>query len=164
MSENETIVVGMVPAKDGLIKVVLSASKSSSLLGAKAVRACAKNNVVKDVTVPTPKSGAVVVHDDTESILKKGPAAETAPDADAVDSDKTKAMFSAHAPSPTAVFWSTLARPTDPPTAPNGVTEEAPALKLVTEDAPAFKSVTAGGAPLLSIKEFPGEPLHPIGE
>eukprot|EP00315_Gephyrocapsa_oceanica_P030552 CAMPEP_0185415358 /NCGR_PEP_ID=MMETSP1365-20130426/6445_1 /TAXON_ID=38817 /ORGANISM="Gephyrocapsa oceanica, Strain RCC1303" /LENGTH=225 /DNA_ID=CAMNT_0028018453 /DNA_START=109 /DNA_END=782 /DNA_ORIENTATION=- len=87
MSENETIVVGIVPAKEGLIKVVFSASKSSSLLGAKA--ACAKNNVVKDVTVPTPKSGAVVVHDDTESILKKGPAAETAPDADAVDSDKT---------------------------------------------------------------------------
>jgi len=70
-------------------------------------------------------------------------------------------------PSANAVFWSKLARPTDPTTAPNGVTKEAPALKPVTKDAPAFEPVTAGGAPLPSIKEFPEKPapaasaLHP---
>ena len=42
----------------------------------------------------------------TEDVLKKDPAAEKAPDAGAVDSDKAKAMFAAHAPSPTADFWS----------------------------------------------------------
>jgi len=110
--------------------------------------------------VPEAKSGAEASLD--ESIhLKKDPAAEKDPDADALDSDKAKAMSSAHAPSPTAVFWSKLERPTDPPTAPNGVNEEAPALKPVTEDAPAFKSATAGGAPLPSAKEFPVEEPAP---
>ena len=33
-----------------------------------------------------------------EGVLKKDPAAEKAPDAGAVDSDKAKAMFAAHAP------------------------------------------------------------------
>ena len=90
------------------------------------------------------------------------PAAEKDPAADALDSDEAKAMFSAHTPSPNAIFWSKLdARPTDPPTAPNGVTKKAPALKPVTEDAPAFKPVTAGGAPLPSIKEFPAEEPAP---
>ena len=42
----------------------------------------------------------------TEDVLKKDPAAEKAPDAGAVDSDKAKAMFATHAPSPPAVFWS----------------------------------------------------------
>ena len=60
------------------------------------------------------------------------------PAADALDSDKAKAVLSAHAPSPNAVFWSKL----DPPTSPNVVTNKAPALKPVTEDAPAFKPVT----------------------
>ena len=46
-------------------------------------------------------------------------------------------------------------RPTDPKTAPTGVTTNAPALKPVTEDAPALEPVTAGGAPLPSIKELP---------
>ena len=41
----------------------------------------------------------------TEDVDKKDPAAEKAPDAGAVDSDKAKAMFAAHAPRPTAVFW-----------------------------------------------------------
>ena len=100
-------------------------------------QACDKNAPVEDV--PKPKSGAVVVHDETESILKKGPAAEKAPDTDAADSDLAKAMFDAHEPSPTAVFWSKLARPTDSPTAPNFFTKEAPALKPVTEDAQALK-------------------------
>ena len=46
-------------------------------------------------------------------------------------------------------------RPTDPKTAPTGVTTNTPALKPVTEDAPALEPVTAGGAPLPSIKELP---------
>jgi hypothetical protein len=46
-------------------------------------------------------------------------------------------------------------RPTDPKTAPTGVTINASALKPVTEDAPALEPVTAGGAPLPSIKELP---------
>jgi len=139
MSENKTAVtVGIMPAD------VFSAPP----LGAKA--ACDKNDVVKGV--PEAKSGAEASLD--ESTLKKDPAAEKDPAADKVDSDKAKAMSSAHAPSPNAVVWSKLERPTDPPTAPNG-TKEAPALKPVTEDAPAFKPVTAGGAPLPSIKEEP---------
>jgi len=113
---------------------------------------CDKNEVLKDV--PEAKSGAEASLD--ESTLKKDPAAEKDPAADKVDSDKAKAMSSAHAPSPNAVFWSKL----DPPTSPNG-TKEAPALKPVTEDAPAFKPVTAGGAPLPSIKEFPAEEPAP---
>ena len=130
--------------------------------------ACDKNDVVKDV--PEAKSGSEASLD--ESILKKDPAAEKAPDAGPVDSDKAKARFSAHAPSPTAVFWSKLKRPAAGaikgalkkgiPAAKSGAeasfgTKNDPALKPVTEDAPAFKPVTAGGAPLPSIKEFPAE-------
>ncbi|EOD38004.1 hypothetical protein EMIHUDRAFT_200377 [Emiliania huxleyi CCMP1516] len=141
MAENKTAgKVGIMPAD------VFSAPP----LGAKA--ACDKNDVVKGV--PEAKSGAEASLD--ESTLKKDPAAEKDPAADKVDSDKAKAMSSAHAPS--AVFWSKL----DPPTSPNG-TKEAPALKPVTEDAPAFKPVTAGGAPLPSIKEFPAEEPAPSG-
>ena len=46
-------------------------------------QACGVKNV-KDI--PVAKSG-------TEDVLKKDPAAEKAPDAGAVDSDKAKAMF-----------------------------------------------------------------------
>jgi len=38
MSENETLMVGIVSAEDGSIKVVISAPKSPPLLGAKTVR------------------------------------------------------------------------------------------------------------------------------
>ena len=94
-----------------------------------------------------------------ESILKKDLAAEEATAAEAVDSDRAKAMFAAHKPSANAVFWSKLARSTDPPAAPNGVTTNAPVLKPVIEDdAPALEPVTAGGAPLPSIKDFSEEP------
>jgi len=89
----------------------------------------AKNALVKGI--PAVKSGAEASLD--ESTLKKDPAAEKDPAADAVDSDKAKAMFAADEPSANAVFWSKLARPTDP-TAPTGVT---PALKKGT---PAAKS------------------------
>ena len=111
----------------------------------------------------------------TEDVLKKDPAAEKAPDAGPVDSDK--AMFAAHAPSPPAVFWSKFERPAagaikgalkkDIPAAKSGAEASVdetgaikndPALKPVTEDAPAFKPVTAGGAPLPSIKDFSEEP------
>ena len=44
----------------------------------------------------------------TEDVLKKDPAAEKAPDAGAVDSDKAKPMFATHALSPSAVLWSNL--------------------------------------------------------
>ena len=116
----------------------------------------------------------------TEDVLKKDPAAEKAPDAGAVDSDKAKAMFATHAPRPTAVFWSKFPRPTGPPTAPTGAVEGAlkkdipaaesgaeasvdetgaikndPALKPATKVATALKPAEAGGAPLPSIKEFP---------
>ena len=93
-----------------------------------------------------------------ESILKQDLAAEEATAAETVDSDRAKAMFAAHEPSADAVFWSKFARPTDPTTAPNGVTTNAPALKPVIEDAPALEPVTAGGAPLPPIKEFSEEP------
>ena len=117
----------------------------------------------------------------TEDVLKKDPAAEKAPGAAAVDSDKAKAMFGAHAPSPPAVFWSKFTRPTGPPTAPTGAVKGAlkkdipaatsgaeacvdetgaiknPALKPATEVATALKPAEAGGAPLPSIKEFPEE-------
>ncbi|EOD06917.1 hypothetical protein EMIHUDRAFT_218624 [Emiliania huxleyi CCMP1516] len=141
---------------------VISESVSPSLLGAKA---CG----VKDT--PVAKSG-------TEDVLKKDPAAEKAPDAGAVDSDKAKAMFATHPP---AVFWSKFTRPTGPPTAPTGAVKGAlkkdipaatsgaeacvdetgaiknPALKPATEAATALKPAEAGGAPLPSIKEFPEE-------
>ena len=115
----------------------------------------------------------------TEDVLKKDPAAEKAPDAGAVDSDKAKAMFAAHAPRRTAVFWSKFTRPTGPPTAPTGAVKGAlkkdipaaesgaeasvdetgaiknPALKPATKVAMALKPAAAGGAPLPSIKDFP---------
>ena len=112
----------------------------------------------------------------TEDVLKKDPAAEKAPDAGPVDSDKAKA----HAPSPTAVFWSKFTRPTGPPTAPTGAVEGAfkkdipvaesgaeasvdetgaikndPALKPATKVATALKPAAVCGEPLPSIKEFP---------
>ena len=110
----------------------------------------AKNAPVEDVTVA--ESGAEAPLD--ESIRKKDLAAEEATAAATVDSDRAKAMFAA----PNAVFWSKLARSTDPPAAPNGVTTNAPVLKPVIEDAPALEPVTAGGAPLPPIKEFSEEP------
>ena len=134
---------------------------------------------MKDVSA---KSGAEASLD--ESILKKDPAAAEAPAADTVDSDKAKAMFAAHAPSSAASFWSKLARPTDPTTAPTGVTPDLkkdipaaksdadasfdeiggkndPALKPVTKVATAFKPAATGDAPLPSIKEFPKEKPAP---
>ena len=130
-------------------------SQISTLLPARSpfpLKACDKNGVVKGV--PEAKSGAEASLN--ESTLKKDPAAEKDPAADKVDSGKATAMFSAHEPSPNAVFWPKL----DPPTSPNG-TKEAPALKPVTEDAPAFLPVATGGAPLPSIKEFPEEEPAP---
>ena len=99
---------------------------------------------------------------DAEAVLdeKKDLAAATAPAAE-LESDLAKAMFAAHKPSANADFWSKFARPTDPTTAPNGVTTNAPALNPVTEDAPALERVAAGGAPLPSIKEFPEETPAP---
>ena len=119
--------VGFVPAGDGgRVTIVLSfASESPSLLGAEVPvyarvhpisaifpsqrrrivpgpQACgAKNALVKDVPA---KSGA---EGSDESILKKDLAAAEAPDDqadDTVDSDLAKAMFTAHEPSPNAVF------------------------------------------------------------
>ena len=95
-------------------------------------------------------------------------------------------MLAAHEPSPNAVFWSKLARPSDPPTVPTGAIEgeikkdisaaksgaEAsfdetcvikndPALKPVTKVATALKPAATGGAPLPSIKKFPEEEPAP---
>mgnify|MGYP003336853930 CR=1 FL=1 len=118
MSENQmTVKVGIVSAKDGLIKVVISESKSPPLLGAKAVRvrlsqiyhllptrshsparrqaSGAKNAPVEDVTVA--ESGVEAPLD--ESILKQDLAAE---EAETVDSDRAKVMFAAHKPSANA--------------------------------------------------------------
>ena len=121
----------------------------------------------------------------TEDVLKKDPAAEKAPDAGAVDSDKAKAMFATHAPSPPAVFWSKFTRPTGPPTGPTGAVKGAlkkdipaaesgaeasvdetgairnPALKPATKVATALKPAATGGATLPSIKEFPQEEPAP---
>ena len=121
----------------------------------------------------------------TEDVLKKDPAAEKAPDAGAVDSDKAKVMFATHAPRPPAVFWSKFTRPTGPPTAPTGAVKGAlkkdipaatsgaeacvdetgaiknPALKPATKVATALKPAEAGGAPLPSMKEFPEEEPAP---
>ena len=117
-----------------------------------------------------------------EGVLKKDPAAEKAPDAGAVDSDKAKAMFAAHVPRSTAVFWSKYPRPTAPtgavkgalkkdiPAAESGaeacvdetgVIKNDPALKPATKVATALKPAEAGGAPLPSIKEFPKEEPAP---
>ena len=106
------------------------------------------------------KSGAEA---SDESILKK-------------DSDKAKAMFAAHVPRSTAVFWSKYPRPTAPTGAVKGALKKDipaaksgaaasfdetgaikidPALKPVTEDAQTFLPVATGGAPLPSIKELP---------
>ena len=118
----------------------------------------------------------------TEDVLKKDPAAEKAPDAGAVDSDKAKAMFATHPP---AVFWSKFTRPTGPPTAPTGAVKGAlkkdipaatsgaeacvdetgaiknPALKPATEVATALKPAAVCGETLPSIKEFPKEKPAP---
>ena len=88
----------------------------------------------------------------TEDVLKKDPAAEKAPDAGPVDSDKAKAMFA---------FWSKLARPTDPPTVPNGVIKNDPALKPVIKIDTALKQAAVCGETLPSIKEFPEEEPAP---
>jgi len=144
----------------------------------------AKNTLAKDVPA---KSGAEA---SDEGILKKDLAAAEAPDDqadDTVDSDLAKATFAAHEPSPNAVFWSKLARPSDPPTAPIGAIEgeikkdisaaksgaEAsfdaetcvikndPALKPVTKVATALKPAAPGGAPLSTINDFPEETPAP---
>ena len=121
-----------------------------------------------------------------EGVLKKDPAAEKTPDAGAVDSDKAKAMFAAHKPRSTAVFWSKFTRPTGPPTAPTGAVEGAfkkdipaaesgaeasfdetglkttpPALKPVTKIDTALKPAAVCGETLPSIKEFPEEEPAP---
>ena len=107
-----------------------------------------------------------------EGVLKKDPAAEKAPDAGAVDSDKAKAMFAAHAP---AVFWSKFERPTvvgalkkaaaksgtEASFDETGVIKNDPALKPATKVATALKPAEAGGAPLPSFKEFPEEEPAP---
>ena len=113
----------------------------------------------------------------TEDVLKKDPAAETAPEAGAVDSDKAKAMFAAHVPRSTAVFWSKYPRPTAPtgavkgalkkdiPAAESGAEASVdetgaiknPALKPATKVATALKPAAVCGEPLPSIKEFPEE-------
>ena len=114
-----------------------------------------------------------------EGVLKKDPAAEKAPDAGAVDSDKAKAMFVTHEQGPPAVFWSKFTRPTGPPTAPTGAVKGAlkkdipaatsgaeasfdetgvikndPALKPATKVATALKPAAVCGETLPSIKEF----------
>ena len=98
-------------------------------------------------------------------------------------------MLAAHEPSPNAVFWSKLARPSDPPTVPTGAIEgeikkdisaaksgaEAsfderprcvikndPALKPVTKVATALKPAAPGGAPLSTTNEFPEETPAPV--
>ena len=114
-----------------------------------------------------------------EGVLKKDPAAEKAPDAGAVDSDKAKAMFAAHAPSPPAVFWSKFTRPTGPPTAPTGAVKGAlkkdiPAAESgaeasvdetgVIKNDPALKPATKVATalnPAPSIKDFPEEEPAP---
>ena len=96
-----------------------------------------------------------------EGVLKKDPAAEKAPDAGAVDSDKAKAMFAAHAPSPPAVFWSKFERPTGPPTVPNGVIKNDPALKPVIKIDTALKQAAVCGETLPSVKEPPEEEPAP---
>ncbi|EOD41303.1 hypothetical protein EMIHUDRAFT_199605, partial [Emiliania huxleyi CCMP1516] len=162
MSENKTEVKARImPAEDGSIKVVFfSAPKSPPPLVAKALRASgAKNAPVEDDTVAV--SGAATALD--ESILKQDLAAEGATAAETVDSDRAKAMFSAHTPSANADFWSKLARSTDPPTAPNGVTKNGPALEPVAKVATAVKPAAAGGETLPSTKEFPAEEPAPSG-
>ena len=139
-------------------------------------QACGVKNV-KDISVA--KSG-------TEDVLKKDPAAEKAPDAGPVDSDKAKAMFAAHAPRTTAVFWSKFTRPTGPPTAPTGALKGAlkkdipaaktgaeasvdetgvikndPALEPVNKIDTALKQAAVCGETLPSIKEFPEEEPAP---
>ena len=121
-----------------------------------------------------------------EGVLKKDPAAEKAPDAGAVDSDKAKAMFATHAPRLPAVFWSKFTRPTGPPTAPTGAVKGAlkkdipaaesgaeasvdetgvikndPALKPVIKIDTALKQAAVCGETLPSIKEFPEEEPAP---
>ena len=128
--------------------------------------------------VPEAKSGSEASLD--ESILKKDPAAEKDPAADAVDSDKAKAMFSAHAPSQPADFWSKLKRPAagaikgalkkDIPAAKSGaeasvdetgVIKNDPALKPVIKIDTALKQAAVCGETLPSIKEFPEEEPAP---
>ena len=125
---------------------------------------------------PTPQACGVnnvnitVAKSDTED-----PAAEKAPDAGAVDSDKAKAMFAAHAPRTTAVFWSKFPRPTAPtgavegalkkdiPAAESGAEASVdetgaiknPGLKPATEVATALKPAAVCGETLPSIKKFP---------
>ena len=116
----------------------------------------------------------------TEDVLKKDPAAEKAPDAGAVDSDKAKAMFAAHAPLPTAVFWSKFERPAagaiksalkqDIPAAESGaeasvdetgVIKNDPALKPVIKIDTALKKAAVCGEALPSVKEPPEEEPAP---
>ena len=105
----------------------------------------------------------------TEDVLKKDPAAVKAPDAGAVDSDKPKAMFATHAPSPPAVFWSKFTPlKKDIPAAESGAeacVDETGAIKNdpvpATKVATALKPAAAGGETVPSIKEFPEEEPAP---
>ena len=97
----------------------------------------------------------------TEDVLKKDPAAVKAPDAGAVDSDKPKAMFATHAPSPPAVFWSKFTPlKKDIPAAESGAEASVDETGAIKND-PSLKPDTNVGAPLPSIKEFPKEEPAP---
>ena len=52
MSENQTLMVGIVPAEDGSIKVVISESNSPPLPGAKAVRVRLLSQISSPPTAP----------------------------------------------------------------------------------------------------------------
>ena len=81
-----------------------------------------------------------------EDVPKKDLAAEKAPDAGAVDSDKAEATFAAHAPRPTAVFWSRFPRPPGPPMAPTGAVKGALKKDIPAAASGAEASVDETGA------------------
>ena len=185
--------VGIVPADDGRITIVISESVSPSLPGAKVrVRSPGSLSSLSRLrkparTLPRPQACGVknvkdipVAKSGTEDVLKKDLAAEKAPDAGPVDSDKAKAMFAAHAPLPTAVFWSKFERPAagaikgalkkDIPAAKTGaeasvdetgVIKNDPALEPVNKIDTALKQAAVCGETLPSIKEFPEEEPAP---
>jgi len=144
---------------EGALKKDLAEAKD-----ALAATAAAVDTGADDAVSPTPPSLS-----DYTSVAKNASvdsaaaAAEPELAADTVDSDAAISVFAAHEPSASAVFWVKLARPTNPPTAHTGVTEDDPALEPVIKNDPAAKPVDGSGEPPPSIKEFPAETPAPAG-
>ncbi|EOD10853.1 hypothetical protein EMIHUDRAFT_215094, partial [Emiliania huxleyi CCMP1516] len=127
MSENGTIVVGSVPARDGRIKVVLSESKSSSLLGEKT--ACGVKDDVK--AAPKPAVDTAKPDGDVDEIYLSSPPSHLGAEACGIKSAAAEELAAKSA-----------AAEEDAESATEEATAEEAATKKATTEEAAAKSAT----------------------